>query len=290
MVGGVAWEQRALWLGFLVSAAVVLYGSCLNSAGLKYSRVSAGYGRDADCGREVMVLSVEESNFCCDGLRSSDWVCVAAYDETNRKLTSSPWAYLAPFIPWLLTATLVEHPYGGLKRSLFYGALLLYRTYILYVAFGLVQRAYTTTTTMITSESSSSDGVNCWYSVHRRNGDCIDHFDFSDHIVFYVTQVLIPSAVELGHVVGLPFTSTSTPPSLSISTSSGRRWKHWLQIMPTIVSSLVLMFLALRAMLFTSLYFHTPYENIMALLVCFLFAVVPTSFILHRNHQPGIRV
>ena len=47
MVGGVAWEQRALWLGFLVSAAVVLYGSCLNSAGLKYSRVSAGYGPDA---------------------------------------------------------------------------------------------------------------------------------------------------------------------------------------------------------------------------------------------------
>ena len=272
--------QRVLWALFLVSVAVVLYGSCLNSAGLKYSRVSAGHGRDSDCSRELLVLSVQESNFCCEGLRSSDWVCVAAYDEVNRKLTSHPWAYLAPFVPWVLTAALIEVDiYASLRRFLLYSILLVYRTYILYIGFGVVQSVYTTTGSSEAGSEAISERTSCWYSVHRRNGDCIDNFDFSDHIMFYIAQIVIPSAVEIGYVLGFH----------SVITGSGdgvrRRWKHWLQMFPTIVTALVLVILALRAMFFTSIYFHTPEENIVALSLAFLFAVVPTSFLLYRHKR-----
>lgn len=278
--------QRVLWSLFLVSVGVVLYGSCLNSAGLKYSRVSAGHGRGSDCSRELLVLSVPESNFCCDGLRSSDWVCVAAYDEANRKLTSHPWAYLAPFVPWVLTAALIEVDiYASLRRFLFYSILLVYRTYILYIGFGVVQSVYTTTGSLEVGSSGAIRERSCWYSVHRRSGDCIDNFDFSDHIMFYIAQIVIPSAVEIGYVLGFHSVITGTGTGSSGGDGVRRRWKHWLQMFPTIVTALVLVILALRAMLFTSIYFHTPKENIVALSLAFLFAVVPTSFLLYQRKR-----
>lgn len=265
------WEllaQRCLWISFFCSAGVIVYGSCLNSTGLKYSRVSTHSRNGDECQREMMVLSIERSNFCCEGLRSSDWVCVAAYDEANRKMTSIPWAYVFPLFPWALTLLLME-TFTGLsyeaarKRCYFYVGLLLYRTYVLYIAFGYAQKAYTK------EGGSDRNGGTCWYSIHRRDGNCVDHFDFSDHIIFYVAQMMIPAALEIGYVLGF--------------NRASRRWKHWLLMLPSILASLVLLFFALRAMMFTSIYFHTPKENMVALMLVLLFAVLPTSIVLQRK-------
>ena len=105
------WEllaKRCLLIVFFGCAAVIIFGSCLNSTGLKYSRVSTNDRGLSGCRREVMILNIENSNFCCEGLRSSDWVCVAAYDEANKRMTSFPWAYLLPLLPWTLTMLLME--------------------------------------------------------------------------------------------------------------------------------------------------------------------------------------
>jgi hypothetical protein len=249
--------QKVLLLVFGLCVAVVSFGCCINNTGLKYSRVSANGRAGDDCSREMLVLSIEDSNFCCDGIRSSDWVCTAAYDKINKGLTSMPWAYLVPFVPLLMTVLFVDSRHNMLvkaqRRFLAYTVVILYRTYVLYVGLDYLPLLYT---------STLENDADCWYALHRRKGDCVDNFDFSDHIVFYIAQIFVPCSIEIGYV-------------LSMQQQTSKRWKKLLPLLPTILTACALLFLGLRAIMFTSVYFHTPAENGAGLLIVFLLVIIP---------------
>jgi hypothetical protein len=88
-------------LTFIVSALVIILGSGLNDLNLKYSRVSSKSPRK--CKRELFILTVPNSQLCCDSqYNADDWVCVASFDTLNRIL-SSKWAFQIPLIPLVLT-------------------------------------------------------------------------------------------------------------------------------------------------------------------------------------------
>ena len=243
---------------------VIAFGCCLNNLGLKYSRVSTDGSRSSGlgCDRELLVLSLEDSNFCCDGIRSSDWVCAAAYDKVNRVLTSQPWAYFLPLFPLLLTTIFVDH--GSVRRLPFYAILFVYRLVVLYWGFDYVQSHF--------NAKEKEDQGRCWYAKFRRKGDCVDHFDFSDHIVFYIVQVLVPCAIELGYAVHVA--------SFNFHGGGMRNRKTWLRIFPTALACLVLLYLSLRAVLFTSMYFHTPNENVAGYVLACGLAVWPVGRLL----------
>ena len=252
--------RKSLIVLAALSGLIIACGCSLNSLGLKYIRVSgSGFSGESKsnslgCEREVLVLSMEKSNFCCDGIRASDWVCVAAYDHMNRLFTSQPWAYLLPLLPLFLTTIFVER--SSVKRVPFYAVLFAHRLVVLYWGLDYVQSRL---------QVNDMQESNCWYAKFRRKGDCIDHFDFSDHIVFYVAQLLIPCAIEFGYAVHVAVANTKTR-------------KMWLRILPTVLACLVLVYLSLRAILFTSIYFHTTRENVTGFLLVVGLAVWPVSY------------
>lgn len=85
---------------FIVSALIIILGSGLNDLNLKYSRVSK---IPRTCKRELFILTVPNSQLCCDSpFNADDWVCVASFDTLNRIL-SSKWAFQIPVIPLVLT-------------------------------------------------------------------------------------------------------------------------------------------------------------------------------------------
>jgi hypothetical protein len=88
-------------LAFAVSALFIILGSGLNDLNLKYSRVSSKSPRK--CERELFLVTVPNSQLCCDSqFNADDWVCVASFDTLNRIL-SSKWAFQIPLIPLVLT-------------------------------------------------------------------------------------------------------------------------------------------------------------------------------------------
>lgn len=115
----------ALWLRHCLAVLTgtyslsLLFGCAVNSLGQKYST-----GRTSDCRTEVFILSVPNSNICCDlelHLHDKDWVCVAAKDIITKTL-SSYWAYVIPLLPWLLNLLLdkYRHSYFQYSRSSFH--------------------------------------------------------------------------------------------------------------------------------------------------------------------------
>lgn len=98
----VAYHKRFLQYSLLAFSAIatvfLLVGAGLNNHGLKYHRALPADG----CHRRLLILSVEDSEHCCDDIRSSDWVCVATHDPIGKFFVSW-WAFLLPLAPTCLT-------------------------------------------------------------------------------------------------------------------------------------------------------------------------------------------
>ena len=251
--------QSCLFVAAALCGLVIAFGCYLNNLGQKYIRVSrdsSGYN-ELKCNRELLVLDLEESNFCCDGIRSSDWVCVAAFDKLNGILTSEPFAYFLPLMPLLLTSTLLDR--HSLRRLPFYAVLFIFRLVVMYWGLGYAQKYFF-------SIKEENEGL-CWYAKYRRKRDCVDNFDFSDHIVFFVAQVIVPSAIEFGYAV---HTANSV---LGIRNNR----KRWLRVLPIALASLMLVYLSMRALLFTSMFFHTPQENAVGFVLVMIIVLWPVS-------------
>ena len=88
-------------VAFIVSALIIILGSGLNDLNLKYSRVTSKSPRS--CKKELFILTVPNSQLCCDTTyNADDWVCVASFDTLNR-IFSSKWAFQIPAIPIVMT-------------------------------------------------------------------------------------------------------------------------------------------------------------------------------------------
>ena len=82
----------------IIITVIVLIGCGLNDLNDKYARYKSNL-----CQSGVLVLNIEESEFCCDDpLRKTEWICVAAYDDLNRMFTSMKAAYI-PLLPLICT-------------------------------------------------------------------------------------------------------------------------------------------------------------------------------------------
>ena len=93
---------------------------------------------------------------------------------------------------------------------------------------------------------------------------CKDEFDFSDHIVLYTVQYIYIAAMEVSQLS-----------SASQQRDRPRRLKY---LLPILVSVFIIL-LSLRAIFFTAMFFHTTSENLAALLVVLLLALVPMKLL-----------
>ena len=221
---------------------------------------------ETDCPHEIFSLSDPDSRLCCDGLRRQDWACVAAFDYISKIMTSMPWSYVLPIVPWICT-TLFSKLSAKLhiKRLLVYMYLFVFRLAVLYFFLNSLQSYYLEP---LDSQSSQS----CWYSKLRK---CTTKFDFSDHIVLFLVNFLFPVTIESSWIIheALPKFGGSV---------------KWIRCVPTLICSLVLCVFCFRSMMFTALYFHTPAESIAALLVVLIACFFPMYFFLEKISIPLI--
>jgi hypothetical protein len=106
-------------------------------------------------------------------------------------------------------------------------------------------------------------------------------FDFSDHIVLCVVQYMLPTLLEMNYLLyykllhNLPSTTTATPKSVfsfsSFTISINYRSIYFL---PFLLQFLFLL-INCRVIFFTTLFFHTPIENIVGFLIACLFSFLP---------------
>ena len=250
-----------LLLTLTICSIVILFGASLNNLGIKYSRVTSNAPltgtSDAICTREIFSLSIPDSNLCCEGLRRQDWVCIAVFDHINRIMTSMPWAYVLPILPWLCTTLFskISDSSVHLKRLFLYVFLFAFRAIVVYALLKRVQKGLNDKLNPITENTITS----CWYESLR---ECNDHFDFSDHIVFYTVNVILPCTIEASWIIH------EVLPKYGGSVT-------WSRCVPTLIFSLVLCFFSLRSIMFTTLYFHTPMESAVALLLVICTVLVP---------------
>jgi hypothetical protein len=87
------------------------------------------------------------------------------------------------------------------------------------------------------------------------------NFDFSDHIVLFIVQYIYPSFAEIIHLIWQKRLFDNNNNSGTII-----RYLYWI---PFLIA-LILILLSLRSLMFTMLFFHSPAENLVALLVCLI--------------------
>lgn len=129
--------RKSLIVAFVISAFITILAIGLNDLNHKYARVSASGPRN--CKSELFILSVPDSQLCCDRPNNAvDWVCIASNDSVN-KLFSSKWAFQIPLLPFVMTMVM-ELIFSTVYRDTSYGSglvsnscrLILYISIILY--------------------------------------------------------------------------------------------------------------------------------------------------------------
>jgi len=257
---------------------LVLLGSGLNSLGHKYAvshSIPTNTNLNSWCEREVYTLNEPDSKFCCEGLRRQDWVCIAGFDRINKIMTGLPWAYVLPLLPWVCSTLFFPSEISfknHLKRLFLYVGIILFRVFILYVTFAKIQ-------TFLNNQFNSNMNMNineCWYSHLRKNNDCNnERFDFSDHIVFYMTVYVIPSTIEASwtlYIVKKLYNDLNGTVTVLVP---------WYRYVPTLIICVLIYAISARNMMFTMLYFHTPLENVVALLLFIMTIVTPIWLNMH---------
>jgi len=269
--------KRNLLYTVVLCSIVVLLGSSLNNNGLKYARVTSNNSVNemspssveapesgVVCSREVFLLNVPDTKFCCEGLRRQDWVCVASFDTINMIMTKLPWAYLVPILPWFSSVVFSKNAHMSfhLRRLALYLIIFIFRALVIYVGLAWLQEVGNAAFRVGPSEAGRSS---CWYADLLKSKECFEQFDFSDHIVFYVVNVIIPCTLEIS------WTLHEVEPTAAKAIS-------WARCVPTLVLALTLCFFSLRNIMFTAMYFHTPLESAFALVVIVVTVVLPIYF------------
>jgi hypothetical protein len=113
-----------------------------------------------------------------------------------------------------------------------------------------------------TGTGAEAGGSSFWYSDLLKSKECIDHFDFSDHVVFYAVNVIDSCILEISWIMH----EVEPTPVRTIS---------WSRCVPTLVLALSLYFFSLRNIMFTAMYFHTPLESASALVIILVTVLFP---------------
>lgn len=137
--GVIATLQNYLIVALVISVFITVLAIGLNDLNHKYARASSSVIRN--CKNELFILSVPDSQLCCDRPNNAvDWVCIASNDSLN-KLFSSKWAFQIPVLPLVMTVlmelifsmTSLDASFGSRLvsnscRLIIYISIILYRT------------------------------------------------------------------------------------------------------------------------------------------------------------------
>lgn len=210
----------------------------------------------------VYEISIPHSELCCQvgSYHADDWVCVAAYDNTERILTQLCWvAPIFPLVISLLNDMIFKKPSTSLqfKRICFCVVLFVYRTFVLYFAFGAFQDY----------AQQGTPNESCWY--HSLIGRCEGGFDFSDHVVMLLCHYCFPISMELANW------------NNSAGLYHGGKMHRTIQGLSVSFSFIMAAFVS-RTVFFTSIYFHTPFETFIGVFVVTVFLYFPVVYL--SNH------
>ena len=133
------------------------------------------------------------------------------------------------------------------------------------------------------ADANAEDG--CWYESLRGGRGCDALFDFSDHVVFYYANFVVPAAVELAWSIHSKraLTREQTLATLSKGNSGGTGGPReyvppvvpWYRHAPALLLSLGAWVASVRCVTFTTMYMHTPAESFVALLLLAVTVVAP---------------
>jgi hypothetical protein len=133
------------------------------------------------------------------------------------------------------------------------------RTILLYKALGWLQAMV-----------QPAPGSGCWYAQYTKGNTCAsDNFDFSDHIVLYVANYLVPAVIEAAYSYTSFLTSGGSQP--------------WLRCFPVAAASLLMTMLTLRGVLFTCMFFHTPLESVVGFAISTITVLLPLYLLAGTN-------
>jgi hypothetical protein len=104
---------------------------------------------------------------------------------------------------------------------------------------------------------------------------CEMHFDFSDHIVLYMVQYIFPTLLEMDYLIANKFLSYPMTVGGGSSPNGSVKdpifsWKN-IFLLPLLCSVLFIL-VNFRLALSTTLFFHTPMENIVGFLLAYIFS------------------
>eukprot|EP01036_Dinobryon_divergens_P029128 gene29128-38190_t len=217
------------------------------------------------------MVNVPKSDLCCHE-SSSSWLCYATLDKTTKFLTKWPSAIIIPFAPFFLNAavqilrTITKCVCLGLtsescrthmtalfptfKRGLFYLGVVLFRMFALYL-FPMKLQDWL----LHINSSRAEQNLDCWCRHLVSERKCRNEFDFSDHIVLFTVQYILPLALEAE--ASLSLMKALLPKQFQLATNVA----VVLHFVAFLVSCGVIA-LNLKAIYFTCVYFHTPLESI----------------------------
>lgn len=279
--------RSLLFLLLLIAVIVVLLGSTFNYLGYKYLRVIPDTDiKSGACQKRVLISQVEDSIICCEkDATKHDWICIAAFDSFNRILTTY-YAFMIPLIPLLLTTVIELYFYfhqskrnlkkeessshrnyvtginltAHILRLILYGSIFVFRTTFLYMLGDAIQRML-----------QKIEHINsCWYVDIVKGNSCHEIFDFSDHIVLYMLHYILPAALELAYVI------------IRISVDKLSSIAGLVKYVMPIIASIVICLVSLRSILFTCMFFHTPLENFVGLLIASFGGFLPILLLLSK--------
>lgn len=236
-IAGVSLRTNLMYVSVIL-IIVVFVGSAINYRGAKFSRVSKYAKMNLkSCNHEMFDRNSPNTLLCCDD--NPQWMCLAAQDQFTQ-LLSSRLAFVLPLIPWIFNSSYDLWYYGSKginlagQRLSIHMTLILLRTFVLYAFAEFILHP-------------NQPQHSCWYVEFTRDKKCRDYFDFSDHIVLFYGQYILPAIIEFTYA------------SISFGTGSN----NWVFYISTLLSSSAI-FIYSRCILFTTLFFHTPLESIVA--------------------------
>lgn len=237
--------------GGLVYHLIILFSLTFSSnlfSSRKFIRIQS-----SECASSWIDLSSQNASasICCDRYNSLNQPCYLGMRLLRPicgTLLGSWGLPLAAVVMNFAHALAYKHENlrrSSLNRSLIYLAIMLYRTAVLYVGLDTIEA------TIVWSPDK------CFYKSFTRNGKCVRDFDFSDHIVLFLTHFVLISWIEINAVA-----------VEGIHRSKRHRFCIYMWF-------LALLIIATYFLHYTALSFHYFGENMMAWLIFTIFVLWP---------------
>ncbi|GLD97905.1 hypothetical protein PINS_up006602 [Pythium insidiosum] len=218
-----------------------------------------------ECSTNWLRLGDSQENHrivCCQENASSDGQEAPCHAGMSLApvLSSLQGAWIIPLTPLIFNyCTMILGPNATIfrvrvlvRRALLYLSLMFLRTFVLYVSLNRLE------SWIVTLLTGAPHDAECWYQPLRHGKRCAARFDHSDHVVLFISHFIGITLFEWFALdVEIPDSTWSSVKKLLL--------RGWM---------LVVAGVATYTLFFSSAYFHTPAENVVAVLIaqaCFMY-------------------